>query len=229
MMRNSLFTILLLAALIYSACQDETPISNNNIVIQEDQPVTDYDGNIYRTVRIGNQTWMAENLRTTHYSDGTPVENFRYNNDDSNAGIYGRLYKWPAAMRNAAGSNANPSGIQGVSPNGWHLPSDAEWEELITYLGGGSVAGAKLKTNESGYWINPQNSVTNESLFSVRPAGFYRIDGEFIALGESAVMLTTYKVNPQYVRVRTLSHLNNDIAAEEYLLQDAVSIRCLKD
>jgi uncharacterized protein (TIGR02145 family) len=113
--------------------------------------VTDFDGNVYNTVTIGTQVWMKENLKTTHYSDGTaiPLVNTNsswdaltftdkaycwYNDDIANKAAYGALYTWAAAMNGAVSSSANPSDIQGVCPTGWHLPSDAEWAQMENYL-----------------------------------------------------------------------------------------------
>jgi hypothetical protein len=97
---------------------------------------TDYNGNNYATVQIGRQIWMAENLKSSHYSDGAPIEFLNYANDAANAGVYGRIYTPAAARRNAASSTTNPSNVKGTAPNGWHIPSKAEWMELVTYLGG---------------------------------------------------------------------------------------------
>ena len=108
--------------------------------------VTDFDGNTYNTVLIGNQCWMAENLRTTKYADGTNIPlgtgtysttAYRYypNNSSSNVLTYGYLYNNKAVMRYSSSSSANPSGVQGVCPNGWHVPSDAEWTQLTDYVG----------------------------------------------------------------------------------------------
>ena len=104
------------------------------------QPVTDIDGNVYKTVKLGNQVWMAQNLRTTRYADGRKIplgtrESFdvayRYypNNNRANVSKYGYLYNWPAVMNGSLSSSANPSGVQGICPDGWHVPSDAEWTE----------------------------------------------------------------------------------------------------
>ena len=114
--------------------------------------VTDIDGNCYDAVQIGNQVWMAENLRTTKYADGSsiplgtststttayryaPGTNWSSNEDNMiNVSRYGYLYNWPAAMHGASSSEANPSGVQGICPNGWHVPSDAEWMQLTNYM-----------------------------------------------------------------------------------------------
>ena len=107
--------------------------------------VQDYDGNEYNTVKIGNQCWLKENLRTTHYNDGTEIAAgtdtsltipYRYvpNGDEANVPAYGYLYNWAAAMNGEAASDDIPSGVQGICPKGWHLPSQAEWTQLIDYV-----------------------------------------------------------------------------------------------
>lgn len=107
--------------------------------------VTDYDGNTYDAIRIGNQVWMAENLKTTHYADGTLIEeglfskdtpNWSYPDFDStNKDKKGLLYNWLAVMHNSSSSASNPSGIQGICPDGWHVPSDAEWKQMEMTVG----------------------------------------------------------------------------------------------
>jgi uncharacterized protein (TIGR02145 family) len=126
--------------------------------------VTDYDGNTYETVTIGNQTWLKQNLRSLHYADGTPIDSvWVYDDNESNAAIWGRLYSWDAAMH-----NSTSNGTQGACPDGWHLPSQSDFNELTSFLG--SSAGWKLKETGSQYWDEP-NSNTNESGFSARGAG----------------------------------------------------------
>jgi len=114
--------------------------------------VTDFDGNVYKTIKIGEQWWMAENLKTTHYADGSALVDgtdsgdifsdydtkyyFWYNNDSlTYAETYGALYTWAAVMNKETSSNENPSGVQGICPVGWHVPSDEEWKELEMFLG----------------------------------------------------------------------------------------------
>ncbi len=149
--------------------------------------VTDYDGNEYNTVKIGNQCWTKENLRTTHYTDGTEILAgtaasdtipYRYapNNDDSNVSTYGYLYNWAASMNGAASSVANPSGVQGICPEGWHVPSNAEWTQLKTnanYLTLFSAANAGRWQNTTTmyfdtralYWSSTEMN-TNGSYYS---------------------------------------------------------------
>lgn len=106
----------------------------------------DYDGNSYHTVVIGNQCWMRENLRTTHYADGqalklgtnvSETERFYYypNNEQGQVKSYGLLYNWFTAINGAKATEENPSTVQGICPNGWHLPSNTEWMDLEDYVG----------------------------------------------------------------------------------------------
>ena len=144
--------------------------------------VTDIDGNVYNTVTIGTQTWMKENLKVTKYRNGdtigttapttkdisgetSPKYQWAYNGDESNVSTYGRLYTWYAATDS-----------RGLCPTGWHLPTDAEWTTLITYLGGDSVAGGKMKEAGTTHWNSPNTSADNSSGFTALPGG-YRYDG----------------------------------------------------
>jgi uncharacterized protein (TIGR02145 family) len=145
--------------------------------------VTDIDGNVYNSVTIGMQEWMKENLRTTKYTDGTAIPNITadiswsslagvycnlFNNID-NADIYGRLYNWYTVA---------PTNTKKICPIGWHVPTDAEWTTLTTFLGGESGAAIKLKEIGS-VWRDPNNG-TNETGFSALPGQGRRKDGTWI-------------------------------------------------
>ncbi|SDD19418.1 FISUMP domain-containing protein [Williamwhitmania taraxaci] len=156
------------------------------------------DGNVYHTVTIGSQVWMVENLKylpsvvgsgtgstTTPYYyvygyNGTVVADAKAT---ANYAIYGVLYNWPAAMNGAASSTVNPSGVQGVCPTGWHLPSDAEWTQLTTFLGGESVAGGKLKEIGTTHWASPNTGADNSSGFTALPGGYRNYGGSFYYIG----------------------------------------------
>lgn len=144
--------------------------------------VTDIDGNSYKTIKIGNQTWMAENLKTTRYANGAPIEDgtlagptdgkyyYVYDNDPEYKKTYGLLYNWQAATNGNSGETY-PEGVQGACPDGWHIPTKAEKDTLINYLGGPEIAGRKLKKSGFAYW-NPSSEVaTNESGFTALGAG----------------------------------------------------------
>lgn len=168
--------------------------------------VTDIDGNTYNTVQIGKQCWMRENLRTTRYADGTTIPmgsassystSYRYyvNNDATTVSTYGYLYNWCAVMHGARSSKSNPSGVQGVCPDGWHVPSNAEWTQLTNYVSSqsqyqcngssayiakalASTTGWNSSTNTCAVGNNP--SANNSTGFSALPAGNYHgYDGDF--------------------------------------------------
>jgi uncharacterized protein (TIGR02145 family) len=98
------------------------------------QGVTDIDGNFYPSVIIGNQEWMAENLRVTRDASGNNITRYCYGNNTANCELYGGLYTWHTVMNGQSSSSGNPSGVQGICPTGWHVPSDAEWTQLVNYL-----------------------------------------------------------------------------------------------
>jgi len=134
-----------------------------------------YEGQTYKTVKIGTQTWMAENLN--YNASGSRCYGDNTGSDSQNrCSTYGRLYNWSTAMNGAASSTAVPSGVRGICPSGWHLPSDAEWTLLENAVGGSSVAGTKLKATSG--WYNNGNG-TNEYGFSALPGGGGYSGGSF--------------------------------------------------
>ncbi|OVE78708.1 hypothetical protein BVY01_04640 [bacterium I07] len=152
--------------------------------------VTDIDGNVYRTIKIGNQVWMAENLKVTHYRNGDPIPHVtsttawsnlstgaycNYENTASNVSTYGCLYNWYAV---------NDS--RKIAPVGWHVPTDAEWRTLVDYLGGSGVAGGKMKESGTLHWKSPNTGATNSSDFSVLPGGYRNNPGDFYSVGSDA-------------------------------------------
>lgn len=145
--------------------------------------VTDYDGNVYPTIQIGQQCWMKENLRTTHYADGEiiPIGSACYypNGNAGNRAQYGLLYTWYAATRNVS-SGSNPSGVRGACPYGWHVPSDAEWSQLLSQPQL-MVCPAKALATKFGWNISTtpcspgyENWYNNGSGFNAAPAGYYQ-------------------------------------------------------
>ncbi|MCX6270270.1 MAG: fibrobacter succinogenes major paralogous domain-containing protein [Bacteroidetes bacterium] len=108
----------------------------------------DREGNKYRILQIGEQTWMADNLSITHAPDGRPVECFNYMNDSQYGKKYGKLYSWTVAM-----NASDKVGCQGICPEGWHLPTDKEWTQLTDFLGGIDQAGKAMKGNENEGFI----------------------------------------------------------------------------
>lgn len=144
-MKKILSLAILVLALNASLMAQQNNSAPSKFICGQSQ-VTDYDGNAYNTVQIGGQCWMKENLRSTCYSDGTPITlssvtdfntAYRYlpHNNESLVAQYGYLYNWIAVVRDRlSSSSAIPSGVQGICPVGWHVPSDAEWTQLTKYV-----------------------------------------------------------------------------------------------
>lgn len=146
------------------------------------------DGQVYKTVCIGNQTWMAQNL--DYYPSGSGYA--CYNDDAGNCATYGLLYDWNTMMQGADSTSANPSKVQGICPHGWHVPSDAEFQQLFATIGS-NAAGAMKST--SGLWAAPNVGATNASGFSALPGGYCfslnNVTSTSLELGSVAMFGTT--------------------------------------
>jgi uncharacterized protein (TIGR02145 family) len=123
------------------------------------------DNQVYKTVVIGTQTWMAENL---NFDTLNGTGSWCYSSVTNRCSIYGRLYDWNTVMAGSASSSATPSGVHGICPTGWHVPSSAEWNVLTDYVGGANTAGTKLKANSNLWSINKG---TDDYGFSALPGG----------------------------------------------------------
>jgi len=204
----------------------------------------DIEGNTYLTVKIWNQWWMAENLKVTHYRNGDPTPNVtdpgewsglttgaycEYNNDNANVDVYGRLYNWYAV---------NDS--RNIAPEGWHVPTDAEWKQLEMYLGmsqseadatglRGTDEGGKLKETGITHWDSPNTGATNESGFAALPGGLRSIDGGFNVMGKYADFWSSTEGSNIYAWNRHLLYDNSQIYRNYYRKQNGFSVRCVKD
>ena len=212
------------------------------LVFQTKRPpgvIRDIDGNIYHTVKIGTQTWMLENLKTTKYSDGTTIPVLRenklwindgigaccyYNNDTANLKVYGLLYNALAIL--------NP---RKLAPKGWHIPSDKEWQTLIDYLGGEKVAGGKLKEKGNKHW-KENIDATNKSGFTALPAGFrdcfIQVTGKnscYDWLGLRTLFASSTVWGDKIIWVRDLQNINSMVIRKHGGGCSGISVRCIKD
>jgi uncharacterized protein (TIGR02145 family) len=202
--------------------------------------VTDQDNNTYKTIQIGTQTWMAENLRTTRYRNGTAIPNITdntqwqnnttgawsyYNNDANNNVPYGKLYNWYAV------NNTNQ-----LCPTDWHVPSDAEWTTLINFLdsnadGGNNsnTAGGKMKSIGTQYWFSPNTSATNSCGWSGLAGGGRYYNGIFLYVGSDGFWWSSTQSSTLYAWYRTLYYSLGGIDRDYYAKAYGVSVRCVKD
>jgi uncharacterized protein (TIGR02145 family) len=219
--------------------------------------VTDYDGNVYRIVQIGDQLWMAENLRAFHYADGTPIplvestaawDNMEgsdkaycwYENSIAYRNAFGGLYTWAAAMNGAGSSNTNPSGVQGVCPTGWHLPSDEEWKQLEIYIEmsqaeadsegwRGTDQGGRLKESGYAHWQFPNTGASDQYGFTALPGGYRQTNGTFSSIGNYGFWHSSALYGGIFVWYRTLDYNDPRIGRYSGDTKTGNSIRCLKD
>ncbi|QQR99016.1 MAG: fibrobacter succinogenes major paralogous domain-containing protein [Sphingobacteriales bacterium] len=196
------------------------------------ETVTDIDGNIYHTVKIGTQTWMVENLKTTRYNDGTAIPTGLsvaawqattngayaiYDNNAANNTTYGKLYNWYAVNTGK------------LAPAGWHVPTDAEWTTLTTYLGGESVAGDKMKATT--LWTAFAGITnTNSSGFTGLPAGNFSYYYEsFFSISSTTYFWSSTKSGTNAAWYRSLDY-NYSGAFRDYANdRHGFSVRCIKD
>ena len=194
--------------------------------------VTDIDENVYATVLIGEQWWMAENIKTTRFAEGSDIPNITDNtawtelstpawcNYQISAAYditYGKLYNWFTA--------ADP---RNVCPTGWHVPTDAEWTVLTDFLGGVAVAGVKMKTTTG--WIPPNTGAINESSFSGLPGGARtNFNGGFGSIGSSGYWWSSSESLATSAWTRYLNYNDDAAGRAHYGKQSGFSVRCLRD
>lgn len=263
-MRKTLFYFLFCAA-IFAGCQKDNN-SNDNInttttshscgATDVHNPtktygtVKDIDANSYKTIQIGNQTWMAENLKTSRYRNGVSIPNITdnaewanttngascsYDNNVANDCPYGKLYNWYAT------TNTN-----GLCPTGWHVPSDGDWNILVGTLdlsfnptginSQSQIAGSKMKSAGNKYWSSPNIDATNSSGFSGLPGGRRHPNPGnvnapiFEDIGtESCWWSTTNDQTGYYAWCRFLNQYTGDVNRFNYIPTYGFSVRCVKD
>ena len=195
---------------------------------------SDIDGNVYKTVAIGQQTWMAENLKVTHYNNGDVIPNVKessswkllktgarcyYDNDSVNSGAYGAIYNWYSVWDSRK-----------ICPQGWHVPTDNDWNILISTLGGETIAGGRMKETGTTHWFAPNNGATNESGFSALGGGGRYNNGKFGLKGAYGGWITSPENVSYRVYFRTIDGTTTDIKNHTNGSKaGGGSVRCVKD
>ncbi len=210
-----------------------------------DEPLTDINGNTYHIVKIGDQWWMAENLKVTRYSDGDSIPNVTdnsewtglstgaycaYNNDTSYVDTYGLLYNWYAV-----------DDSRNIAPEGWHVPTDEEWKQLEMHLGmsqseaddtgyRGTDEGGKLKEVGNEHWNSPNTGATNESGFSALPGGSrHYYHGTFTNIGYSGYWWSSTEYSSARAWYRSLTFHRSDVYRYYGNKRPGFSVRCVRD
>jgi uncharacterized protein (TIGR02145 family) len=215
--------------LTISSCECENQATAGKVV--------DIDGNIYIEIVIGNQLWLDQNLTVTRYRNGDLIPNIipdlewgsqvtgaycDYDNSPSNRTVYGLLYNWYTV-----------DDPRGLCPTGWHVPTNSEWSDLIDYLGGGEVAGGKLKEAGLDHWTSPNTGASNDKAFSALPGGFrtvYNQVGEFLDITNFGFWWSASTGSEQgKAQYRGLSSTSIEVLKNEFSKASGFSVRCVKD
>lgn len=229
MMRKPLELLICLTVLINDACEPERLIPQVST-----GTIEDYERNVYNTVQIGNQWWMAENLRTTRFNDGSEIPKVTYFDEWRNLttpayiwynsdqltykATYGALYNWYTINTGK------------LCPAGWHIPTDAEWAGLELYLGGESIAGGMMKESGTLHWNSPNAGATNESDFTALPGGFrYGDDGQFWGIGEYGLWWSATEIDATHGWYWQVISQNGSLYRYQMLKRAGLSVRCIKD
>jgi len=229
-LKFSLFGFLLIC--LYS-CEVTEPVVNPDYTGQIDT-IFDIEGNAYKTVGIGSQIWMAENLKTTLLNDNTPVPNILYdsiwahisspgycwyNNDSTiNKKLYGALYNFYVIE----------TGL--ICPTGWHVPNESDWNTLESFLGGREIAGGKLKDYYTPFWSEPNPCLANNYSFHALPGGErLNISGRFSGIAESGNWWTSTSESNNQASSRSMSYESKELFRYLTNKKRGISIRCIKD
>lgn len=197
------------------------------------EPITDIDGNVYQTVKIGNQIWTASNLKTTHYRNGDPIPNLQdetdwndqlptgaycsYGNNANTAETYGLLYNWYAL-----------DDSRGLAPDGWRIPTPEEFYQLMAYLG--EEGGGNLKATGTVYWHSPNTGATNTTGFAALAGGHRTYYGSFEYMGERGNFWTDLGVSSIYAERVALYYNQTTMGFHDnYRKACGFSIRLIKE
>lgn len=195
--------------------------------------VIDVDGNEYNTIAIGNQVWMAQSLRVKHYRNGDPIaqvtDNAQWPGLTSGAygvypgitdygNLYGFLYNWYAV-----------DDSRNIAPEGWHVPTDAEWTVLTNFLGGVATAGGTMKDIDLGVWMPPNLAATNSSGFKALPGGYRDVSGPFVNALAYFYVWSSTSGGAATAWSRGLVFNSAAVDVGNYPKKDGFAVRCIKD
>ncbi len=232
-----LFIIFIPFIILFIFKSDKKPIKNDKISTQIDNKsvpasqVTDIDGNVYKSITIGTQEWLSENLNVTRYRNGDIIPQVKdnekwgkltkgawcyYDNDSINGKTYGKLYNWYAV-----------NDPRGLAPAGWHIQSDTEWTTLKDFLGGDSLAGGSLKA--TSLWNRPNTGATNSSGFTAFPGGIRYPIGDFEWIVKFGSFWSSTEGDESNGWYHALSYSSSGVAPHLGSKERGFSVRCIRD
>lgn len=227
MNKKPALTLFMLCLFICFACKKDDAKPNKT------GTMTDQEGNVYKTITIGTQTWMAENLRTTTFRNGVAISEitdvtewvntsaaayctYNYTTSPDTVDTYGRLYNWYAA--------SDPNNI---APSGWHVPTDADWTTLTEYLGTAEEVGGILKAAGTEFWQSPNTGATDAVGFTALPGGY--CSGNFVDFGNRGLWWSSTSSTTTEAFYRRLYYESTEFWRADFNKNYGFSIRCVKD
>jgi uncharacterized protein (TIGR02145 family) len=238
--------VILVTAIMFTNCKKEinNPGSNNQAngkttaVFNSSQmyeTMTDQDGNVYKTIVIGKQTWMAENLRTTRYRDGSNIPlitdisawsalltgaycNLNNTTNADSIATFGRLYNWNAVTN-----------VHNIAPVGWHIPTSAEWDTLNTCLGNMDSCGGKLKEIGLTHWSSPNTDANNSTGFTALPGGCRNYYGLFDYNGTLTIWWSSTEISSTEAWAEGVNSSTSSVFKDTYNIISGYSVRCIQD
>jgi uncharacterized protein (TIGR02145 family) len=195
--------------------------------------VKDNEGNVYKTIQIGLQVWMQENLRTTHYNNGDQITTLKDAKawGDAVTGMYS-VYEDKMKFKNEFGLLYNYYAItdnRKVCPIGWHIPSDSEFVQLILFLGGNKAAGGKLKESGTAHWLKPNTGQSNVNTFMALPAGIKTSSGGYYGLTTIANFWSMTSTADFQAIAISLECYSGEVKMNSWFKAHGFNVRCLKD
>ncbi len=201
------------------------------------------DSKVYTAVLIGTQCWMAQNLNVgtridgvTNQTDNSTREKYCYDNSEANCDVYGGLYQWAemaqyynGATNTTTWSSAPAGNLQGLCPSGWHLPTTAEWNTLLTNVGGASVASDKLRETGTAHWTSPNTGATNEFGFTALPGGELGYNNAYLDKGNVGRWNTLTQPGPTSVDRFIMGYNFSSVVTNNVWKYYAAAVRCVKD
>ena len=221
---SSLILILAIFTLFYTGCKKDPKLPD---------PVTDTEGNTYKTIKIGDQLWMSENLRTTRFNDGADIPLTKDDDAWRNLTIAG--YCWynndEATYKDPYGAIYNGFTVASgkLCPAGWHVPVIDEWRALRDFLGDSTKAGGKIKEPGTAHWLSPNKGADNRTGFTALPAGIRYFEGTFASVLSFSGMWSASGVSDEEQWYVALFYAEAEFITDHRNKKYGLSVRCLKD
>ncbi len=231
------FLSVTLVSILLSGCKKDDPATTDGLIFNSKLTygtVTDVNGNVYKTIPVGTQTWMAENLRVLHYTNGDTISKIAdnlpwskmeagaycdYGGNAAKAATYGKLYNFYALHD-----------TRKLCPTGWHVPTDAEWETMVNFLGGYElVTSDKLRETGTTHWAYLNEGANNDSGFTALPGGMRDFGGLYTDFGQMGFFWTSTPAGDYYNLDAVYFYLSNSVSYGVGSKKNGMSVRCVKD